>query len=167
MINNTSKFKRIVSHLAVIMMIFTAFAAFGIAGSEPSLAMEKICKISGSKVFVRKNAGTKYKALGTLKKGTYRVIKGSKKGTDGKTWYKVKIKGKNGYVCSKYAKVVTVSVSSLKTTGTVKVKSGKLLARSGPGTLYGTIGKISKGKKISITGKAKDVSGTYWYRTKV
>ena len=167
MIMSNSKIKYIVSHLAVIMMIFTCFAGIGVAGAAPASAMQKVCKVTGSTLFVRKDAGTKYAKVGSLKKGTYRLVLGSKEGTDGKTWYKVSVKNKTGYICSQYTSTVKVSVKKMNTTGTVKVSSGSLFARSGPGTIYNTVGKFAKGKKIKITGKAKDINGTYWYKTSV
>ena len=49
------------------------------------------------------------------------------------------------------------------TTGTVATKTDPLLVRSGPGTNYGTIGSMAKGKTFTVTGKAQDSSGTWWY----
>ena len=145
-----------------------AFTSFGAVTSEPVSAMEKVCKITGTKVFVREGAGTKYDSIGMLEKGTYRVIKGTKKDSKGVKWYKVSVKSKTGYVCSKYAPKVKVKVSKVSNLkGTVKVSSGSLFTRSGPGSLYKVKGKLAKGKKITITGKAKDVNGTLWYKTKV
>lgn len=66
---------------------------------------------TGNDVNVRKNAGTNYAPIAEwpqLDKTNRVDVLGSKKGTDGKVWYKVRIQGKYiGYVRSDYIKKVS------------------------------------------------------------
>ena len=163
-----SRISRFISHLIIVMMFCTAFSAFDIATSDYSHAFSKLCKVTASTLIVRKNAGTKYSKIGSIKKGTYKVVKGTKKDSKGVKWYKVSVDKKTGYICSKYVDIISLSVKSVKNkTGKVKISSGKLTARSGPGSVYGAKGSLKNGKTFKITGKAKDVKGTWWYRFKL
>lgn len=68
-------------------------------------ANEKI-KATGS-VNVRTGPGLQYPSIGTIEKGDKLVFLGATKKDDrGVRWYKVKYNGKNGWVSSKYSKIV-------------------------------------------------------------
>jgi len=92
--------------------------------------------------------------LGTFPKGQVVDIYGEKDG-----WYLVKIDGMPGYINGKYAEkpndtpVESPSTSNLK--GKVTVAS--LNIRSGPGSSYSTIGKLTKGNMVSV----KSING-FW-----
>ena len=55
---------------------------------------------SGDGAYVRSDAGTGYSSIALLGYGTAVTIYGEKKGTDGYTWYEVKVSGKTGYIRS-------------------------------------------------------------------
>ena len=57
-------------------------------------------------VNVRSAPGTASKVLGVLKKGETALYQGEKSAVDGRDWYLIEFDGKNGWVSSKYAKVV-------------------------------------------------------------
>lgn len=168
--SSTSKttFNNLIAHLLIILMLVSTFTVFTFMNCEQSSAAEKLVKTTASSLVVRSNAGASYKKVSTLKKGTYKLVLGSKKDSKNVVWYKVSVGSKTGYISSKYAKAVTISITKLSgKTGTVKVSSGTLTSRTGPGTLYSKVVSLKNGKKVEVTGKAKDTSGTYWYRCNV
>lgn len=145
----------------------TIFVGLSLVQNHKTYAMDKIIKITASTLYARSNAGTSYSKVGKLKKNNYRVVKGSKKDTKGTLWYKVSVGSKNGYISSKYTKTLSFSVSNVSNTkGTVNVSSGNVIVRSGPAAIFSSVGKLAKGKTITINGKAKDMYGNYWYRFK-
>ncbi|MBQ0079191.1 MAG: SH3 domain-containing protein [Eubacterium sp.] len=159
-----SVFKKFICHLTIVVMLFTAFSFMTVTQADEALAYNKVCKIKASKLVVRKGAGNSYKSIGTLKKGTYKLILSSKKDKKGVTWYRVYKGSKKGYINSKYVNIM--SLSSTKLTGkkaTVNVSSGSLIVRKGPGTIYGKLGTVKKGKVYTVKTKTKDVYGNYWY----
>lgn len=118
-------------------------------------------------LIVRSGPGTSYSSLGTMVKGKTFTVTGKVQDISGTWWYTLSFNGKTGYVSSKYVKTTSTSSGVTEvtgTTGTVATKTDPLLVRSGPGTNYGTIGSMAKGKTFTVTGKAQDSSGTWWYR---
>ena len=159
--------RRAVSVVTIICMFVTMFMGLSQIQNNKTYAMSKIIKVTASTLYARSNAGTSYSKVGKLKKNNYRVVKGSKKDTKGTIWYKVSVGSKNGYISSKYTKELSFSVSSVSNTkGTVNVSNGNVIVRSGPAALFSSVGKLAKGKTITINGKAKDMYGNYWYRFK-
>lgn len=57
-------------------------------------------------VNVRSAPGTASKVLGVLKKGETAPYQGERSAVDGRDWYLIEFEGKNGWVSSKYSKVV-------------------------------------------------------------
>lgn len=57
-------------------------------------------------VNVRSAPGTASKVLGVLKKGETALYQGERSAVDGRDWYLIEFDGKNGWVSSKYSKVV-------------------------------------------------------------
>ena len=100
---------------------------------------------------VRIGAGLKYKRIGSLNKGKTIALKGSKG-----NWYKIAYNGKTGYICKSY-----VTKISTKKNGTVKITSGTLNMRTGPGTTYKIIKSLKKGAKLKITATKGN-----WYKVK-
>lgn len=122
---------------------------------------------------VRKGPGTSYIVFGSLTKGKTFTITGKTKDIKGKVWYRLTYSGKTGYVSSTYVKVTKTSTASSAGYTVTEVKneegtvsSGPLNVRKGPGTNYVILGSLSDGKTFTITGKAKDKSGIWWYRLK-
>lgn len=163
---NIKKSKRVTSILIVTMMFMTVFAVVPMTDLGKSYAVGETAKVTTSLLNVRSGAGTGYKKIGSLKKGKTFTVTGTAKDKSGVKWYKFKYSSsKNGYVSSKYVDIkspTVTSVSNLK--GTVNTKNDPLTVRSGPGSSYKSLGTIAKGKTFTITGKAKDSRGKYWYR---
>ena len=116
---------------------------------------------------VRSGPGASYSSLGTLAKGKTFAVTGKAQDSSGTWWYRLTYSGKTGYVSSKYVTVKTDSGATEKpqnSKGTVNTKSDPLTVRSGPGTSYGSIGTLAKGKTFEIVGSAKDTSGKLWYK---
>lgn len=163
---NTKRSNRILSALIVTIMLTTAFAVMPMTDLGKVYAAGETAKVTASLLNVRSGAGTSYKKIGTLKKGKTFTVTGTAKDKSGVKWYKFKYSSsKNGYVSSKYVDIkqpTVTSVSNLK--GTVNTKKDPLTVRSGAGSSYKSLGTIAKGKTFTITGKAKDSSGVWWYR---
>ena len=157
---------RIISILTITMMFLTVFAFMPMTDIGKSYAAGETAKVTASLLNVRSGAGTGYSKIGTLKKGKTFTVTGTAKDKSGVKWYKFKYSSKkNGYVSSKYVDIkspTVTSVSNLK--GTVNTKSDPLTVRSGAGSSYKKLGSLAKGKTFTITGKAKDSSGVWWYR---
>ena len=116
-------------------------------------------------LIVRSGPGTGCSKLGTIAKGKTFTIKGKVQDSSGTWWYTFDYNGKTGYVSSSYVKVTTVSEAASdteKTTGIVN--DGPLRVRSGPGTNYSILGTLAKGKLFTISGKAQNSSGAWWYK---
>ncbi|MBR3787833.1 MAG: SH3 domain-containing protein [Firmicutes bacterium] len=157
---------RIISILTITMMFLTVFAFMPMTDIGKSYAAGETAKVTANLLNVRSGAGTGYSKIGTLKKGKTFTVTGTAKDKSGVKWYKFKYSSKkNGYVSSKYVDIkapTVTSVSNLK--GTVNTKSDPLTVRSGAGSSYKKLGTLAKGKAFTITGKAKDSSGVWWYR---
>ena len=114
---------------------------------------------STTDVNVRSGPGSSYSVLTVMKKGTTT----SQLGTSG-SWAKVTVNGKTGYVYSKYLTSGSSSSSTTPSTTsskTVYITASALNVRSGPGTSYGVVGGLSKGKSATVVG----TSGS-WYKIK-
>lgn len=157
---------RTISILTITMIFLTVFAFMPMTDIGKSYAAGETAKVTASLLNVRSGAGTGYSKIGTLKKGKTFTVTGTAKDKSGVKWYKFKYSSKkNGYVSSKYVDIkapTVTSVSNLK--GTVNTKSDPLTVRSGAGSSYKKLGTLAKGKTFTITGKAKDSSGVWWYR---
>lgn len=57
-------------------------------------------------VFVRSAPGKDNRELGVLKRGQTALYQGEKSAVDGRDWYLIEFKGENGWVSSRYSKVV-------------------------------------------------------------
>ena len=72
-----------------------------------ALEGERTVEITGGSVNVRSAPGTEgTKVLGTVHKGDTLPYQGQTKAIDGRDWYLVEFKNQNGWVSSKYAKLV-------------------------------------------------------------
>lgn len=161
------KLHKLLSEALIVVMIFACLAWADIAGSPYASALSKVCKTTASSLIIRSGAGTSYKKIGSLPRGTYKEIRSSKKAKDGTTWYKVTDDGKSGYISGKYVDVINLSVTKVSgLDGRVDTSGSKVTLRKGPGSVYGKAGTIGDGKKFTVTGKGKDVYGKLWYRFK-
>lgn len=115
--------------------------------------------VTSTTLNVRSGAGTSYSKVGTLAKGT-KVTLLKKSGS----WYQIKSGSITGWVSGDYLKVTLNSSSgggssSTSKTGTVTVTT--LNVRSGAGTSYSIVGKLTNGTKVTIV----KTSGS-WYQIK-
>ncbi len=111
--------------------------------------------VTNDGVNVRSGPGTSYSKLGML-------IKGAKETgviTDG--WFEFTYNGKSAYCSAKYlskdSDAVAVTAPTEKTV-TYQVSATELNVRSGPGTTYSSLGKLTKGTKetgVEINGWLK------------
>ncbi|VEF49628.1 cell wall hydrolase/autolysin [Bacillus freudenreichii] len=139
--------------------------------AKPKSAPAKVSKVSGtyivtaSSLNVRSGNSTKHSSLGSLQKNNQVSVMGK----TSNNWYQIKYKGKTGYVSGAYLKVKTVqaakpkpksTVKVAKTKGTYRVTASKLNVRSGNTASHSKIGSLSRGKKVTVTGKTPNG----WYR---
>lgn len=117
-------------------------------------------------VNVRTGAGTYKTKLTNLKYNTYISLVSSKKykGTGCSSgWYKIKLNGKYGYVCSNY-----LSTSSLSTYVT---GISSMNVRTGPGTNYSKITTVAKNENITLLSTTKykgtGCSNNGWYKISI
>ena len=110
---------------------------------------------------VRKDAGTKYAKIGSLKKNAKVTITGTKG-----SWYQIKYGSTTGYVSNAHVKVTgatstSTSVTAMNKKGAVNLSSGTLNVRKDAGTNYSKIGSLKNKATVTITGAKGD-----WYRIK-
>lgn len=123
-------------------------------------------KIVGGNVNIRSKAGTSYKSVGTMPKGSYGTCLGvAAKDTRGVVWYKVEYKGTTGWVSSRYSKVTDSKDSdSSGSSDSVKVVGGDVTIRSKANKTSKKLGYISEGKVATYLGKTStDSRGVQWY----
>ena len=99
-------------------------------------------RITTTRVNFRTGAGTNYRSMGVLAKGT-KVTYISTSGN----WTKVQYNSKTGYICSDYLE--EEQSTSATSTMYVTPDSG-LNLRKGPGTNYSRITKLSKGTAVTV-----------------
>ena len=112
--------------------------------------------------YIRTGAGTGYKKAGKVKKNYKITVRGTKKDSKGRKWYKFNYKSKTRYAIASNIKIrsTTVTYSSAKkalTTAAVNV-------RSGPGTKYKGYGTLPKSKVVSVRGYKRLAGGSNWYK---
>ncbi|MBQ6570133.1 MAG: SH3 domain-containing protein [Clostridia bacterium] len=127
--------------------------------------------VNTSTLNMRSGAGTSYSVVTTLSKGAVVTILG----TSG-SWYKIQTSaGKTGYVSTQYITVnnTTAATTTPKTTTTTKttttavtsqngyVNTSTLNMRSGAGTNYAVVSKLTQGTVVTFLG----TSGS-WYKIK-
>ena len=111
--------------------------------------------VSVTDVNVRSGPDNSCAVVAVMKKGT----SAEKLGKSG-NWIKVRVKGKTGYVYSKYLKDAPDSPDEAGVEKkTVSVTASSLRVRSGPGTTYNTIGYMKKGSEAVVV----ETSGK-WYK---
>lgn len=123
--------------------------------TKTASSKKTITRYATTGVNIRSNAGTKYKRIGSLKKGAKVTVTRSKSG-----WSQIKSGKTTGWVSSKYlsSKKPSTSSSSKKTTTASSKKKAltryattNVNIRSNAGTKYKKIGTLKKGAKVSVT----------------
>ncbi len=99
-------------------------------------------RVSTNSLNMRSGAGTSYRSIATLKKGTVLDVVSQSSG-----WTKVKYEGRLGYVSSEYLQDITPEST---TQGLKEVTTSSLNVRSGANTSYSVIGKLKKGEKVKV-----------------
>ncbi len=151
---------RAISVILVLFMTATLFSVLSFFDREDIYGSASTGVVTDGPLFVRSGPGTNYGSIGTLSKGKTVNISGTKSATNGVKWYKISYGSKTGYVSSQFVKINTAAPSTKTSTGTVN--SGPLNVRSGPGTTYGKIGSLEKGKTVTITGTKTASNGAKW-----
>ncbi|MEG0829695.1 MAG: SH3 domain-containing protein [Anaerovoracaceae bacterium] len=164
----TSPKQRKIAILTAVIMVFTIFAAFPLLENKGDVyGATKKGTINSGPLNVRRGPSTSTEKLGTINKGKSITITATTKDKSGNSWYKFAYTSKkSGYVYAKYVTVKKTSTSSTTYTTAKKatIKDGPLTVRTGPGTNYGKLGTIAKGKTVSLKGEKKDSKGSKWYR---
>lgn len=119
--------------LLLCFMLVLSFAFSALAASD--------AVISKSVTF-RTGPGTKFSAQGTLKRGTAITVLDN---TTSKSWWKISVDGKEGYVSKKYVK----ASASLKAGGNTAVLTTSFLL-SGPGSEYDILLTLNAGAPLTI-----------------
>ncbi len=109
---------------------------------------------------VRSKAGMDSKVYGVLKKG--KVVYSSKF-VNG-FWYRIKFKGKTGYISSTYVKKQYTLVTYTKTKDAKMKVKGQV--RAGAATKAKKLATYKKGKKIKLTGHYITSGNVKWYTIK-
>lgn len=123
--------------------------------------------VNCSSLYVRSGAGTNNSIITAISKNTSVDILGKANDSKGRKWYQVKVGGRTGYVCADY---ITVKNSGSNNNNNTETASGSgvvncsaLNVRSSAGTGSRVMTTISRNQAVTITGTAKDSSGSKWY----
>jgi len=145
--------KKYVCMIVTCLVLSTSLvAARGIlvTPSTAEAASSVTYTVTADTLNVRSGTSTKYKVIGSVKKGTKLSVQ--KKEANG--WYEIAFKGKTGFVSGAYVKATTSSST------TYTVTADTLNVRSGSSTKYKVIGSVKKGTKLSV--QKKEANG--WYK---
>lgn len=140
-------------------------------------------KVTSDNVKVRESASTTAKQVSSLKNGDSVDIVDESKDASGYVWYKIYVnKNEFGYVRSDLVSKAGGSSSSSGTTSNssaaslpetavtaVEQKSATVITdsvnvRGGAGTSYDSVGKVTKGDTVTITGEATGTDNKTWYK---
>ncbi|WP_026516699.1 SH3 domain-containing protein [Butyrivibrio sp. MC2021] len=148
-------------------------------------------KVTSDNVKVRSSASTTASQVSSLKKGDNVDIVDESTDASGYVWYKIFVnKSEYGYVRSDLVtksgdsapKTATSTGSNTQTENksqaqdlpattvtateqrTASVTSESVNVRGGAGTGYDSVGKVTKGETVTITGEATDKDGKTWYQ---
>ncbi len=135
------KTRFIAGAIIALMLLLTPAAVFAKEAGKVS--------VTSGNLNVRSRASTSSERIASLAKGSYVTLISR----NGSWWYVEYADGKFGYCHADY---ITNPEYTLKT---VKVSSGTLNVRSGPGTSYSRIGSLTKGEEVMVL----KVSGAWSY----
>ncbi|WP_022779370.1 SH3 domain-containing protein [Butyrivibrio sp. AE3009] len=179
--------KRLVTFALSLVVASTVFvgASFSAAAYTQTTGV-----VSSDNVKVRSSASTTASQVSSLKKGDKIDIVDESTDASGYVWYKIFVnKSEYGYVRSDLVtksgdsapKTSTSTNSSTQTENkaapdlpattvtateqkTATVTSESVNVRGGAGTGYDSVGKVTKGENVTITGEASDKDGKTWYQ---
>lgn len=162
-IQRKSGSRRSAAIAVAVMMAAALFAGLPATDFGKVYAAGETAVVATDVLNVRSGAGTNYSRIGALKEGRTFVVTGSAKDSSGVVWYQFSFGSRTGYVSSRYVNIKQPTVTPVSNTQGA-VSDGPLRVRSGPGTGYSVLGSLATGKSFTVTGKAQDSSGTWWYR---
>ena len=154
--------KRILAVLLAVMLLVAVIPATSLAaGQVANYSYKKIYRVTTNRgnLNMRTGAGTSYRVIMSIPKGTPVVKLGEKK-VGSTTWYKIKtthgVTGWSEVKSSKHRNYLTEGAYTK-----VSTHDSGLNVRKGPGTSYGLApkGSIPKGKTVMAT----KLSGTWAY----
>lgn len=126
---------------------------------------EKVGYVTGDNVNVRSGAGTSNTSVTKLSNGHVVTIIGEAKAANGALWYHIMFTkdgtAMEGYMHSTYIKITQVGQYEEKSG---YVTSDNVNVRSGAGTGFTSITKLSTGHEVKITGEATASNGALWYK---
>lgn len=147
--------RKIVNFLLSFSLLSSSFLGIITYSGEQVEAATKVTYEVTTKLNVRAGAGSNYKLLGTLKKGTKITVSSQTKNG----WYKFNYKGKEAYVSGKYVKKITTKTTSTKSTtasntgNRYKVTVNNLNLRKGAGTKYKSVATVPKNITVTLLSK--------------
>ena len=127
--------KRIAAILLLMMLLAAIIPTTSLAATaSTNFSKSTVYRTTASSLNLRSGAGTKYKVLGSLPRGTAFTVSSSKG-----NWYKIKVlrTGKVGWVSKNYTSKIAYARVTTKNQG--------LNVRTGPGTGYTLINSMPKG----------------------
>ena len=146
--------KRVLS-LALVMAVVAGFFLMPVRAADAQ-SRPGVVSIAGGKLNVRSKASSGATVLTALNKGSFVTLL-SKSGS----WWKVEYaKGQYGYCHGDYI----TPVSGVP--ATIKIQSGTLNVRSGPGTSYGKAGSLTRGETVIAFSTAGGWSHILYHGTK-
>ena len=153
-------FLLIVCMIATVMGPVNTVPVYGLTSKYVNYTPDKIGKASAN-INIRKDAGTKYGKIDTLPKGTSVIVYGYKN-VSGVNWYKIKYKGKLGFVSGEY---LTVRKTKVYTYQPIKtgITTARVNMRKGSNTECSKISTIPSGANVKVYGY-EDVPGINWYK---
>ena len=147
---HSAKARRVTALLLCLLMVLSVAAS-----------LAETAKITGYKVRLRSRASSKSTVLDAFPKGTTVTVLGQNG-----SWTRVRVRGKTGYMMTRYLSISSGSGSSSGGSGSyMYVWTGTrqpLHLRSTPNTNYEPIGKYRNGTRVTVLKRGK-----YWTRVSV
>ena len=110
---------------------------------DTRVSTKKMEVVNTSSLNIRSGAGTKYKVVGTAKKGQILDVTSISNG-----WAKISYNGSTAYASANYLKTVSIEEPQNKIIMIVKVND--LSVRKGAGTSYTKLGSLKKGQEVTV-----------------
>lgn len=166
----TYRFIAVFTAVLLMCSVFTTFSGLGTGSAvyaDTEVAMSGKATVVDGPLNVRSGPGTNYSRVSQLPKGTTVTIVAKTTNSSGNVWYKYQYKsGKYGYIYSQYVSVTAANGETALTNKKATVTDGPLNVRSGPGTNYSKLGKLAKGKSVTLVSQVNTSAGTVWYKYK-
>ncbi len=173
--------------LSLGLSIVVSAAIFVSAGVSAYAYTETTGTVKTSNVKVRSSASTTASQVSSLREGDTIDIVDEATDASGYVWYKIRVnKSEYGYVRSDLVSKSGSSSSSSTTTSTTEsngaaaempattatavdpktatITEDSVNVREGAGTKYNSVGKVTKGDTVTITGEATGSDNKTWYQ---